>query len=60
MTCTHCAKRPVLKGGSTCGNSHCQEAAYHASAARAARGRKAKEDHRRRQAECEVQAARWP
>lgn len=60
MTCEHCAKRPVLKGGVTCGNSYCQEANYHANAARATRRASKRDEHRREQARCETLAARWP
>lgn len=59
MTCEHCAKRPVLKGSITCGNSYCQEASYHANAARVTRRAREKAEHRRQQAECEEKAAGW-
>lgn len=60
MTCEHCAKRPVQKNGVTCGNSYCQEARYHANAARATRSERKKAEHRSKQAHCEERAARWP
>jgi hypothetical protein len=53
MTCKYCNKRVVPKGCTTCCNSYCQEAAYHENSATVARGKRAKEEHRKRQYECE-------
>ena len=39
MTCTICGIRPAVNPGATCGNSHCQEAAYYVNRARNTRGR---------------------
>ena len=56
QTCVHCAHRRVREGYQTCGDSYCQEADYHANAARAAKGRRLKELHRRLQREAEEKA----
>jgi hypothetical protein len=39
MICRICCRRPVLSGGRTCGDSHCQEADYYENRARNTRGR---------------------
>ncbi len=45
-TCGMCGVRPAINPGGTCGNSHCQEAAYYVNSAKNARGR-AKADAQR-------------
>jgi hypothetical protein len=63
MICIHCSRRPVLPNGTTCGDSHCQEAAYWASVARNVKGKNLRQcrirnNYQRKQRVCEELAGR--
>ncbi len=46
--CPHCTKQATGNhAGSTCGNSYCQEAEYHANKVRNGKGRKTKKETKR-------------
>lgn len=60
MTCPYCAKREIIKNGSTCGNSFCQEADYYAGLAKNTKSKRRQKAYRKLEAECCEFARRWP
>ena len=52
MTCPFCVRREIIEGGTTCGNSFCQEAAYYANMAKAAKSKREQKAYRKKEAEC--------
>lgn len=52
MICPFCTRRKIPKGGATCGNSFCQEAAYYAVMAKTAKSKRWQKSYRKREAEC--------